>query len=105
VSDEKLGRSLFTTAVDHFLDPASQGQIAIFIEEAFVAGTEPAIDKSLGISFIIAFIAFEDFLATDHNFPLVSRLQNRAIGSQNRHGVAEWDTNCTAPVGCRWNRI
>ena len=56
---------LLAAAVDQFLQPAGQAQVAVVVDRALVAGAEPAVGEGLGVGLGIVFVARGDVAAAD----------------------------------------
>src|ERR1035438_740589 len=64
-----MGCNIFAAADDDVLDPPGQVQIAVFVEQALVAGAKPSIHQSAGIGFGIIFIPSEHARSLNDNLP------------------------------------
>ena len=58
---------LLAPAVDHLLDPSGEGQIAVFIEKALVAGAEPAVRERHGAAEAAIQVPLEHLGAPQHD--------------------------------------
>src|SRR5262249_24758068 len=85
-------RNLFTAAVDQFFQATNQGEIAIDIEDALVAGTKPAVGKGGGIGLRVIVIAAGDVWPLDDNLAL------RASREQSTCVVHEGDLHTGSPA-------
>src|SRR5207249_5060116 len=65
-------RDLLADAVDHLLEPADDGQIAVAVEEALVARSEPTCRKRLGIGLRVVRIRVDYALALDDDLASVT---------------------------------
>src|SRR5207302_1740744 len=73
------GRYLFAATVNQVLDPASNFQIAIFVEPAQIAGAKPVADESCRCRLRIIPIAVEDGWTARDNLSFLIGPEKRSI--------------------------
>ena len=86
-----LARTDFLAAAnDQLLDAAGECQVAIAVEEALIAGAEPAVGVRLGVGLRIVLVTGHHARALDDHFAALAGCQKRAglghaIGFEHRH--------------------
>ena len=76
-------RDFLSSPIDYLFQAASDFQIAICIEIALIAGSEPAIGKAAGIGGIIIFIARRNIFPANRDLALVSLWLDSAFSIQD----------------------
>src|ERR1700722_6520299 len=62
------GRDLLAAAVDDLLQPPGQRQVAVGVDDALIAGTEPAVDERLAVRLRIVLVSHGDVLPANDDF-------------------------------------
>ena len=75
----------FAAAVDDFLEPPCEGDIAIVIHHPLVTGAEPTVCEGLCIGFGVALVTGRDVGATDDDLAGAAAFQQRAILGHDGH--------------------
>src|ERR1035441_1271752 len=58
----------FASAVDHLLGAGAEGEVAVGVKRADVAGAEPAVAVGFGVGLGVVFVAGCDVVAADDDF-------------------------------------
>ena len=81
-----LARGNFlTAAIDDFLEPPGDGDVALRIHHALVAGAEPAVGIGLAVGLGIVFVAGGDVGAANHDLPRRAARQNLPVDVHDGH--------------------
>src|SRR5690349_15195456 len=99
------GRNLFAATINQILYPASDFQIAIFIEPAQIAGAVPIADESCRGCFRIIPVAIEDGWAARDDLSLLVRSKKRSITVDNPDLVKGRDADLTGFVDSGRQRV
>src|SRR5690606_27771579 len=96
---------LLAAAVDDLLQPAGDGQIAVLVEHALVAGTEPAVDESRFIGLGIALIAAGDVRPPNDDLTAGAGLHEEALLVHNADFGAGRDADGSSLASARRQRV
>src|SRR5690606_39319411 len=78
-----LGIDVLPTADDHVLDPVHDGEIAVFVETADIAGVQPAVDDGLGGFLRPVQIAAHHRRSGDDDLTVLAGRQGRTVGAHD----------------------
>src|SRR5690606_24091784 len=78
-----LGIDVLPTADDHVLDPVHDGEIAVFVETADIAGVQPAVDDGLGGFLRPVQIAAHHRRSGDDDLTVLAGRQERTVGAHD----------------------
>ena len=86
-------RDVLSTAEDHLLQAADEGEVAVPVYRAQIAGAEPAIDEPLGVGFRVAEVAGCEPRPSDQHLTCVAQRQlgARLVGDADLRASGDAD--------------
>src|ERR1044071_4620952 len=89
---------LLAASIDHLLETADQGEIAVGVDRSLVAGPKPSGSEGFRVCLRVVGVAVDDTMASDHDLPTRARRDERAGVAHDADVDAGLHSDCARPA-------